>query len=257
MTNERDQKLPPNGITVQDLADQTAEVRQSVTEIVQTVIDRVDEKTEQIRTAAVEQVEAVRTDSANQVLQAETDHRISLLLEQIGTNEAAAKIEVDRKFNKYFMFLVFSFMFLLLIGAVNYFQILNPQAGQSVFILSNLVVPGPTDLCPGDSLRFGFDVDVREPGVYSLYMSSWKISPEPAVIIFSELQPFVIGGARYFPIVREWEVPFTYKDPADSKDTPILPGDYIRDISVVAVGKNTESTPLQVKFTVKNTCPKG
>lgn len=252
-----DQTPLPNGLTIQDLVDQTAEVKQSVTDIVQTVIDRVDEKTEQIRTAAVEQVEAVRVDSANQVQQAETDHRINLILEQIGTSEAAAKVEIDRKFNKYFMFIVFAFMFLLVIGAVNYFQILNPQAGQSVFVLSDIRVTGPTDLCPGETLDFTFDVTVKEVGVYSLYMSSWKTEPPPSTIIFSELQPFVIGSERSFPIVRKWKVPFTYEDPADSKDTPMVPGEYIRDISVVAIGRDTESTPLQVPFRIRSDCPKG
>lgn len=252
-----DQNPPSNGLTIKDLADQTAEVKQGVADIVQTVIDRVDERTEQIRTAAVEQVEAVRTDSANQVMQAETDHRINLILEQIGTNEAAAKIEVDHKFNKYFAFLVFAFMFLLVIGAVNYFQILDPQAGQSVFLLSDIRVTGSTDLCPGENLKFEFDVMVKDVGVYSLYMSTWKTDPPPSTIIFSETQPFVIGSERSFPIVREWKIPFTYADPANDKDTPMIPGEYIRDISVVAVGKNTESTPLQVTFNIRGDCPKG
>lgn len=241
-----DQNPLSNGLTIQDLVDQTAEVKQGVADIVQTVIDRADEK-----------VEAARTDSANQVMQAETDHRINLLLEQIGTNEAAAKIEVDHKFNKYFLWLVGGFGILLLFSAVNYFQVLNPQAGQSVFVLSDIRITGPTNLCPGETLDFAFDVTVKEVGVYSLYMSTWKVDPPPSTIIFSELQPFVIGSERSFPIVRKWEVPFKYVDPADSKDMPMVPGEYIRDIDVVAVGKNTESTPLQVLFNIRSDCPKG
>lgn len=137
---------------------------------------------------------------------------------------------------------------------VSSWMFFNPQAGRSVFVLSDIRITGPTDLCPGDSLKFEFDVTVKSTGVYNLFMSTWKVDPPPSTVIFSELQPFVIGSPRAFPIVREWKIPVTYKDPANNIDTPMFPGRYIRDISVTAEGRDTRSTPLQVPFTIREGC---
>lgn len=146
-------------------------------------------------------------------------------------------------------------LYLALSFAVYYFW-LNPRAGESVFVLSNLRVTGSTELCPGDTLDFVFDVDVKEVGTYNLFMSTWKVDPPPSTIIFSEDQPFVIGSPRSFPIPRKWAVPAVYVDPADSVEKPMLPGDYTRDIDVKAEGRDTENEPLIVYFRVRKDCPK-
>jgi hypothetical protein len=131
---------------------------------------------------------------------------------------------------------------------------LGPQPSDSLFVLSNLKINGPTELCPGESLDFQFDVKVTEVGTYNLFMSTWKVDPPPSIIIFSETQPFVIGSKREFMILREWEIPEIYEDPANSQDTPMVAGSYIRDIAVTAEGKNTINVPVQVAFQIKEDC---
>lgn len=144
---------------------------------------------------------------------------------------------------------------LILLGPVlTWFTFLYPQAGQSVFVLSPVEVTGLTALCPGETLDFNFNVTVLEVGTYNLWMSTWKTEPPPSTIIFSEIQPFVIGSVRSFPIVRKWKVPETYVDPADSADKPMISGEYIRDISVTAEGRNTSNEPLQIPFTIRKDC---
>lgn len=147
---------------------------------------------------------------------------------------------------------------LILIGPLlTWFMFINPQAGRSVFVLSPIRITGPVTLCPGDTLNFEFDVMVREVGTYNLWMSTWKTDPPPSTVIFSETQPFVIGSTRSFPIVRKWRIPATYNDPADSVNKPLVPGEYIRDISVTAEGRNTSNKPLQIIFTILDDCPIG
>lgn len=137
---------------------------------------------------------------------------------------------------------------------VSAFMFTNPQAGRSVFVLSDVRVTGPVDLCPGETLDFEFDVIVKETGTYNLWMSTWKTEPPPSTIIFSEVQPFVIGSERSFPVTRKWLVPTIYEDPADSERKPMIPGTYIRDISVTAEGRNTSNRPLQVLFRIREGC---
>lgn len=137
---------------------------------------------------------------------------------------------------------------------ISAFMFTNPQAGRSVFVLSDVRVTGPIDLCPGETLDFEFDVTVKETGTYNLWMSTWKTEPPPSTIIFSEVQPFVIGSERSFPVTRKWLVPTIYEDPADSERKPMIPGTYIRDISVTAEGRNTSNRPLQVVFRIREGC---
>lgn len=86
-------------------------------------------------------------------------------------------------------------------------------------------------------------------------MSTWKTSPPPSTIIFSETEPFVIGSEREFPIKRMWPVPTTYEDKSDNTLKPFTPGEYIRDISVTAEGRDTRNDPIQVAFTIRGDCP--
>lgn len=128
-------------------------------------------------------------------------------------------------------------------------------SGVAVFEISQVRVTGPTDLCPGQTLDFEFDVIAKEVGTYNLWMSTWKVDPPPSTIIFSETEPFVIGSEREFPIQREWLVPATYEDKADNTFKPFAPGSYIRDISVTAEGRDTRNDPIQVTFTIRDDCP--
>lgn len=146
-------------------------------------------------------------------------------------------------------------LYLTLSFTVYYFW-LNPVAGQSTFVLSNLRVIGPTELCPGETLDFVFDVEVKEVGTYNLFMSTWKVDPPPSTIIFSEDQSFVIGSPRSFPIPRKWEVPAIYVDPADSVEKPLSAGAYTRDIDVKAEGRDTKNIPLMVNFNIRKDCLK-
>lgn len=152
---------------------------------------------------------------------------------------------------------VFFLIFLaaILANVLIIFFYFGPSVAPSVFILSEIRMNGPTDLCPGDTLDFEFDVTVKEEGTYNLFMSTWKVDPPPSTIIFSELQPFVIGSQRSFSIPREWKIPVVYEDPANNVRVPMLPGAYIRDISVTAEGRNTKNKPLQVFFNIKKDCP--
>lgn len=146
-------------------------------------------------------------------------------------------------------------VFIVLITLI-FTEVFLPRVGRSLFILSEVRVTGPTELCPGDTLDFEFDVNVKEVGTYNLWMSTWKVDPPPSTIIFSEFQPFVIGSPRQFLIPRKWRVPTNYVDPADSTEKPLLPGAYTRDISVTAEGRDTRNHPLLVAFNIKKDCKK-
>lgn len=252
---ELEPQSQPNGITKHDLDEQTAEVQKGVAESAQAVADHLDVRVEEVRASLIETATAVQTGLTEKFGQVESQLKVEMIVEKMVSDDARMKEVIDRRFRGHLRAFVVMFGLMFILSTMTYWLYANPRSGQSVFVLSDIRVTGPTDLCPGDSLKFEFDVTVKEVGVYSLFMSTWKTSPPPSTIIFSELQPFVIGSERSFPIIREWEIPYSYQDPADSKDTPMVPGEYIRDISVIAEGRDTKSTPLQVLFTIRDGCP--
>ena len=130
----------------------------------------------------------------------------------------------------------------------------NPLAGKSTFLIGEPIVAGSTELCPGESLDFSASIDVERPGVYLLDMSTWKVDPPPAMVIFSEADRMVIGDERSSIIARKWTVPVNYINPVTGKISEWLPGNYTRDIAVTAVGLNTLPSTQAVEFTIRSGC---
>ena len=130
----------------------------------------------------------------------------------------------------------------------------NPMAGKSVFLIGQPFVAGSAELCPGESLVFSASIDVERPGVYLLDMSTWRVDPPPATVIFSEGDRMVIGDERSFIIARKWTVPANYIDPATNAVVDWWPGKYTRDIAVTAVGLSTLPSTQVVEFTIREGC---
>lgn len=126
-------------------------------------------------------------------------------------------------------------------------------SAESVLIVSEIVVAGPTDLCPGESLDFYFEMDVLEPGAFSLKMATWREDP-PATIIFSELDEFPVAEVREFRVVRSYVIPGTYKDPATNEQVAWQPGQYARHVYVNAVGRNTLPSIQKLSFSIRADC---
>jgi hypothetical protein len=212
------------------------------------------DQTEVLRQEIAVQVESIHSDSAAQMAQAESEHRINLILERLGTNETRTRKEIDNRFQRHVVWVIAAFLFLLSLGAFNYLRSLNPQPGQTLFILGDSTVSGSSDLCPGESLDFSVSVSVSEKGTYTLDMSTWQVDPPPATIIFSEGERMVLGDDRSFPITRKWVVPETYVDPATNERISWKPGKFSRDIAVTALGKNVESSTKSIPFTIREDC---
>lgn len=137
---------------------------------------------------------------------------------------------------------------------ITQYRFFNLRSGQTVFVLSEAQVLGPTDLCPGDSLNFSVDVEVLEQGIYQLSMSTWKTSP-PTTVVFSEGLDMVIADSREFPIAIEWVVTDMYISPYTGKPTEWEAGEYSRDVAVSAVDRNTTPSIVAIPFTIRSDCP--
>lgn len=132
----------------------------------------------------------------------------------------------------------------------------GPQAAvsaESVLDVGDIEATGPTDLCPGESLEFQMLLSVLEPGAFSLKMSTWKESP-PATIIFSELEEFPVAEKRTFILVRSYDIPILYKDPATNKMVNWEPGEYARHVYITAVDRNTKPSIQKLSFTIRSDC---
>lgn len=250
-----------------DLADRTEVVREQVVDSTQTAKSVLADKTEATRLDLAQRTEAVRVDladrtdtirqqvvDATQQAKTEIEQKTEATRASLEAKHDLRKVAVEHQFTSYRSWFVFAVIVFSLTNTLLYYLFLNPRAGQPVLVTSDVRVTGPTDLCPGQTLDFAFDVTVDEVGTYNLWMSTWKVDPPPSVIIFSETEPFVIGSKRNFPIARKWVVPQIYEDKADNEYKPFAPGSYFRDISITAEGRDTRNDPLQVKFTVRDDC---
>lgn len=251
----------------QDLADRTENVREQVVDSTATAKTVLADKTEATRVDLADRTEAVRVDLAGrtdtmrqQVVEAtqqaklDVEEKTEATRAQLEAKYDTRKAAVDHQFINYRTWFIFAVIAISLTNTLLYYLFLHPRPGKPVLVISDIRVTGPVDLCPGDTLDFVFDVRAEEVGTYNLWMSTWKTSPPPSTIIFSEFQAFVVGSERSFPVVRKWRVPAMYNDPADSADKPMVAGAYIRDIAITAEGRDTRNDPLQVKFNVKRDC---
>lgn len=131
---------------------------------------------------------------------------------------------------------------------------LNPQSIRSHLVLGEITVTGPIHLCPGEYLDFNFEMEVRTAGVYSLDMSVFKVSPPPAIAVFSESQFFVIGSPRTFEVTRHWQIPNEYRDPETNETIQFVTGSYERNIAVGTTSQATLPSTQILPFFIRDNC---
>jgi len=201
-----------------------------------------------------EVVTRVEENALGHAANAESITRLQAIVSEMAVEEAASRIAIDKQFNRYALIIIVAFVFMTVIGGVNFFRSLNPMPGQALFEIGIPVISGASELCPGETLDFIFEVSVEEAGVLVLDMSTWKVDPPPATIIFSERDVMVISEARTFTITRQWQIPDRYPDPATNELVEWVPGAYTRDIAVSAQGLNTDPSTQAVPFMIKEDC---
>lgn len=139
--------------------------------------------------------------------------------------------------------------------------LMGPRPGvpaEPILEVSDIAALSATHLCPGDNLDFEFEMDVIREGAFELDNSTWKVTPPPQTVIFSEdTERFVIGNPVSFKVVRRWPVPVTYIDPATNTETGWLPGHYQRQVFVTAVGRDAEPSIKLLSFWIREDCPDG
>lgn len=155
---------------------------------------------------------------------------------------------------KGFFWIIMGIIGWLVIASLLFIFYLNPRSSSSNLVLSEIAVTGPISLCPGEFLDFSFEMEVKEKGTYSLDMSVFKVSPPPAIAIFSERKFFVIGSPRTFKVIRHWEIPAEYIDEETSETIKFVAGSYERNIAVGTTSQDTLPSTRILSFFIRDDC---
>lgn len=122
--------------------------------------------------------------------------------------------------------------------------------------ISNVRVEGPTALCPGELLTIAYDLRADGTGKLVEDAAIW-IEVPPKTVIYSITRPFLVDGLVDQRETIAWEIPKTYINPADLKETPLPPGPYRRIFSVGSPTDDDDFALDRVDFSVKEEkdCP--
>lgn len=231
----------PNDLTRSDL-DETAQV----------ITTRVDEKGDEVRADLSDHTDILVAQAA--AAKDANDLKVEMTRQELASLYEVRQAIVDQKFRDYRGWYIAAVVSMLLLNTVLYYLYLHPRSAETKLELSEISVASPTDLCPGEYLDFEFTMNVKESGVYGLDMSVFRVSPPPAIVVFSESQIFVIGSPREFLVKRHWQIPERYEDQETGEIIDLIPGDYERDISVGTTSRDTFPSVRVLDFSIRQDC---
>lgn len=119
--------------------------------------------------------------------------------------------------------------------------------------LSEPVLMGATELCPGDTLDYSFLMAVSRDADVELKTSIQKIAPNTR-ISYARLQEFSFEQATTMEFIRHFVIPPTYTDPVTGTEVPWDPGPY-EQITVANITGHSKTSEIHVPFTIKPNCP--
>lgn len=127
----------------------------------------------------------------------------------------------------------------------------QPKIGD--ITISQPVLLGPSELCPGDHLIYQFEWHGSGLGVLDFDATIWRVDP-PLTDIFSDSLRDVLPGNSSQMRKVAWPVPYTYHDLATDSDVPLPPGNYERLIAITSPSRSLSSDAKAISFTIKK-CP--
>lgn len=148
--------------------------------------------------------------------------------------------------------------FALLLGLVIVLEWLDnrnpPPPGRQMVEIQNLRATGPTDLCPGETLGYRFDVHGEQRGVLEFDMSVWRLEP-PGTVIFSQPIRIVLIEPVHYPRSGDWLLPVELADPLTGAPVAWSAGHYEWRIAYSTASRSTTPTIAALPFTIREDCP--
>lgn len=145
-------------------------------------------------------------------------------------------------------------LFLFGLIALDWFASLLPNPpGASVVEISNLRAVGPTELCPGEILRYAYDISGDRSGVLDLDTTIWRVTP-PAAVLYSMSRRVVLVEPINFEREDAWLVPVEGTDPLTLQRLQWLPGAYERRIAISTPSRNTQPAIAVLPFSIREDC---
>lgn len=118
--------------------------------------------------------------------------------------------------------------------------------------LSGLEMQGPTDVCPGETLDYKFNMVVSNAALVELKTSVQRLDGVSR-ISYARLQEFEFEEAGNLIFIRHWVVPPTYTDPVSGTEVPWEPGDY-EQRTIANVSGRSQLSEIDVGFTIRDNC---
>lgn len=177
------------------------------------------------------------------------------LLQTVSENheERMADINAHYRRGQWRTILAFTLLFMAVL-LIDWFTstLPNPPASPVVDIL-NLRATGPTELCPGDTLTYSFEVDGEQRAVLDFDTTLWRQSP-PATVIFSQTLRVVLLEPVHYERTATWQLPARVIDPVMGEEVILAAGAYELRIALSTTSRNTAPAIKALPITIREDC---
>ncbi len=120
--------------------------------------------------------------------------------------------------------------------------------------LNDLVILNDGPLCPGDVLRYTFDLNALGSGLLIRDRTLWQVAPMPKTVIFSDARRFILSEAIDQKLTEAWHVPLRYVNPATDELDTLPPGEYKFRLAVSSPSRSTVTDNQEASFSIRPNC---
>ncbi len=162
---------------------------------------------------------------------------------------------INRQFRTYRRVFFIALAVGVIVNVALYFTATGPERPGKTLMEIELTQPWVTPvLCPGDTVNIEYTVHIREPGVFHMDRSLWRVTP-PQTLVFSRTEIGVYPARIDFLSQREWLIPPSIINPVDGKPMTLAPGQYEFRWAMTTSSRSTVPSILVVPFQLRQGCP--
>jgi hypothetical protein len=144
-------------------------------------------------------------------------------------------------------------LFLVMVGLDYLDSRLPSPPSPSVVTIANLRPLGATDLCPGETLRYTYQIIGDLSGVLDIDMTIWRVTP-PQTVLYSLSRRDVLVRPVDLTRTDAWVVPDEGTNPLTLQPLEWQPGDYERRVAISTPSRNTEPAIAVLPFRIRQDC---
>lgn len=146
-------------------------------------------------------------------------------------------------------------LFMVFVVVLDYIVAFLPNPpSPSVVTIQNVRAIGPTALCPGDTLRFSYEITGNEQGVLDVDHAIWRRTP-PQTVVFSTARRVILIEPINYQRADAFRLATDMVDPLSLQPIVWTEGEYEHRIAISTPSRNTTPAIVSLPFEIRSDCP--